>query len=224
MTLTVTNPEGTSSSLVHYVQVIDAPLAASLRDRTVVVDQTVGFHPFALGTFPPDVATLQGTWAWGDGTQSAGLNVTHMYGRPGSYYVSLTLTDGDGNQITVGATVRVVDSVPLVSLPYGGYTTYGENHTAYFRATTLGSLADELYGGNAFQYQWTFGDLTPGLSATSGVVDTAGHVYTVVGNPVLKVNVTTPFGTTGSANVTVRSVPDSDGDGIPNLYAQAVMH
>jgi len=224
VTLTVTNPEGTSSSVVDYESVIDAPLAASLRDRTVVVDQTVGFHPFALGTFPPDVATLRGEWSWGDGSFSSGLNVTHMYGRPGSYYVLLTLTDEDGNSLSVGATVQVVDSVPTVSLPYGGYTTYGENHTAYFRATTLGSLADELYGGDAFQYQWTFGDGTPGLTGTGGVTDTVGHVYTVEGNPRLQVNVTTPFGTTGSANVTLISVPDSDGDGIPNLYAQAVMH
>ena len=224
VTLTVTNPEGTSSTLVQYVGVVDAPLAASLSNRTVVVDQTVGFHPFALGTFPPDVATLRGSWQWGDGTRSTGLNVTHMYGLPGTYYVLLTLTDEDGNQVAVGATIRVVDSVPLVSLPYGGYTTYGENHTATFRATTLGSLADELYGGNTFQYQWTFGDLTPGVTQTGGVTDTVGHVYAVEGNPVLQVNVTTPFGATGSANVSLLSVPDSDGDGIPNLYAQAVMH
>ncbi len=224
VTLTVTNPEGTSSTLVQYVGVVDAPLAASLSNRTVVVDQTVGFHPFALGTFPPDVATLRGSWQWGDGTRSTGLNVTHMYGLPGTYYVLLTLTDQDGNQVAVGATIRVVDSVPLVSLPYGGFTTYGENHTATFRATTLGSLADELYGGNTFQYQWTFGDLTPGVTETGGLTGTVGHVYTVEGNPVLQVNVTTPFGTTGSAKVTLISVPDSDGDGIPNLYAQAVMH
>ena len=225
VTLTVTDEEGASSSLTQWVTITDQVPTVSISNRTVYVDTFSATTPTVVTASPGDLPLLKAVWSWGDGTTSSGLESGHTYLKPGTYPVHVTVTDPDGNSGSSNTAYFTVKDLPLVvSLPYAGATVYGENHTAPFTATVLGSLADEAFGSSGFHYLWGFGDQSPPTAASSGLTDTVGHVYTVEGNPVLSVSVTSPYGSTGSAQATLILVPDSDGDGIPNLYAQAVLH
>ena len=55
-------------------------------------------------------------WVFGDGTTASGPNVSHTYAKPGSYAVTLTVTDAVGNATTRTATTAVVAPVPAISV------------------------------------------------------------------------------------------------------------
>ena len=56
-------------------------------------------------------------WDFGDGTQGTGRQLTHRYSAPGSYNVTLTLTDSDGTMAGTSRVVVVTEPPSVVSLP-----------------------------------------------------------------------------------------------------------
>ena len=64
---------------------------------------TVGFDGTASSD--PDGTVSSYAWAFGDGTTGTGANPTHTYADPGTYDVTLTVTDDDG--ATASATQQV---------------------------------------------------------------------------------------------------------------------
>lgn len=221
--LTVTDDEGLSASVTEPVSVAALPTYASLPARTVTVDELATFAPtFPSGVdgAPTDNATMTGTWNWGDMSgPSYGLTAAHTYLSVGTFHQTLTLMTEDGTVDTLTATVTVVDQPLTVSLPYDGFTVYGENHTVPFTATVLGSAADEAAGPNAFTYYWNYGDGVSAGPVTGGLSDTAFHTYTSAGNANISVIVEGPNGTTGNASASLILVPNWDGDGVPDMYA-----
>ncbi len=226
VTLTVTDEEGATASITETIGIEDQTPTATLADRTVTVDEFVRFSPTTAIASPADTPLLRGTWGWGDGSpSSSGFSAGHTYLEPGSYAQTLVVTNPDGTYSAMAtATITVVDQPVFVALPYNGFAVYGENHTASFTATALGSLADRQYGGDRWTFAWSFGD--GGVQTDTGqpATDTAGHVYAMPGNPTLGVTVTSPFQSMGNASSTLTSVPDSDGDGLPNVYEQLITH
>lgn len=53
-------------------------------------------------------------WSFGDGTSATGDTVTHIFGLPGTFTVSVTAVDRAGNASTRAAPVSIVDSTPPV--------------------------------------------------------------------------------------------------------------
>ena len=94
VSLTVTDDLGDSASAQMVVALARAPMA--------------GFSHTAEGlsvSFTDESADTDGTlvewyWQFGDGSSSNAANPTHTYAAPGSYPVSLTVTDDDGATAT----------------------------------------------------------------------------------------------------------------------------
>ena len=115
VTLTVTNTDGTTASATT-TAVITAPgtLAAIFTSpSTGNVSQILTFD--GSTSTAPGTDTLTYTWGFGDGTMGSGVTVTHAYTAPGSYTVSLTVTDG-ANQASTTNGVTITQPVGLTIL------------------------------------------------------------------------------------------------------------
>jgi PKD repeat protein len=72
----------------------------------------------------PDGTLVDWAWAFGDGGTSANQHPSHAYASPGTYSVSLTVTDDDGATGVVGKNVTVAAG-SAISLAADGYKVRG---------------------------------------------------------------------------------------------------
>jgi PKD repeat protein len=109
-----------SDTITVTVRDTQAPVARGGGDRTVDEDQPVFFDASAS---TDNVAIDSFAWNFGDGNVSTDAAVTHIYERPGTYTVTLTVTDTSGNVATsqMTATVREVSptSNDLLAMIHG---------------------------------------------------------------------------------------------------------
>lgn len=143
-TITVTSP-GPTAAFAAYPQSGRAPLA-------------VQFIDYSTG------AALR-SWDFGDGATSTQQNPTHTYNRPGSYTVSLTVTDDAGHTDTATKWNYILTTAPP-TVDFTADVTSGDKPLAVaFTANTT----------EATSWRWSFGD---GGSSTER---NATHVYTTPG-------------------------------------------
>lgn len=139
------------------------------------------------------------TWNFGDGntltTTKAGV-VSHTYSDPGTYYVSLTVTDASG----CTSSTYSVSHMVVVNGPKAAFTTYGTD----FHLNTAVQFYNNTNYFNSYntQYQWDFGD---GHTSTEfNPVNT----YTKPGNYTIRLitkNPDTGCGDTAFQKITVKN-------------------
>ncbi len=102
--LTVTAPDGQTSTASHQITVKADPTAAfgAQQDANSL---TVAFTDASVPA-PGDAVTAW-AWAFGDGSGSAAANPIHTYAAPGTYAVSLVATDSDGQTSASSRTIAV---------------------------------------------------------------------------------------------------------------------
>jgi PKD repeat protein len=151
-TLTVTDATGrTAAASLFTVSVSPGPLMAA-----VVATPAAGDAPLvttltgsATGGRPPFIYT----WDLGDGTSSTLQSPSHTYSAPGSYTVSLTISDGDG-QSALAATHLIV--YPALKVSVSATPTSGTAPLPVsFTASVTGGLAP-------YSVSWEFGDTVTG--------------------------------------------------------------
>jgi PKD repeat protein/uncharacterized protein YraI len=142
---------------------------------------------------PVDQAGLSYRWEFGDGTTANGPLVSHSYAQAGNYTARLIVSDKDGAQVAVSATVQVngVNQAPVAVI--SGPTTGQVGVNLTFSG---GSSRDN--DGSIIGYAWNFGD---GVTA-SGV--NASHSYAQAGSYEVSLTVTDNGGLTGSSVFTVQ--------------------
>lgn len=103
--LTVTDNRGGTDTVTHDVTVTvnQGPTAEFASE---VVDQIVSFD--AGDSTDPDGSVESYAWNFGDGTGGTGKTTEHPYAAPGSYTVTLTVTDDDGATDSVTHPVTAV--------------------------------------------------------------------------------------------------------------------
>lgn len=133
-------------------------------------------------------------WNFGDGGTSTIQNPTHLFNAPGSYAISLTLTDGCGNDTTVYNTMNVVTNLPIntsismdnipTEICVGDAFTYSLNNASQYQ--------------NSGSITWNFGDGTTSTNfqgyhsyASAGVYNVQCTITNACGNDTtINMNVT----------------------------------
>lgn len=172
------------------VVVLPSPTAQFTLDDDAACDSlTVAFTNTSFGG-------SQHSWDFGDGTAS---NVAspppHFYGSPGSYAVSLTVTNGQGCTATANELVNIYEP-PLVQI---GAQNVCEGSIAQFADLT--SLPP---GNQAISWAWDLGD------GTTSDLQSPQHLYAGGGSYDVTLTVTTAHCSgTGQQQVTVEPGPQA---------------
>ena len=119
---------------------------------------TVGAKPLPVqfngaGSTDPNGDTLTYKWDFKDGTpQSTAANPSHSFASAGTYDVTLTVTDPNGNTDTTTVPVSVFDSppTPTISSPVVG-SKYRDGNTVQLQ----GSASDAQDPSNVLELTWT---------------------------------------------------------------------
>jgi len=197
-TVTVTDGSGCSASATVTVSDIPGPLAGFS-----ATDACTG-APITFSNTSSGQSALTSAWVFGDGGLSNQGNPTHTYGGPGSYTVTLTVTDAAG---CTAQTTRTVTVHPQPDVDYSASPLEG-----CVPVTTTFTNNIPPPGGTCL---WNFGD---GNSSTdcNGPV----HTYTRPGCYDVTLTVTSQAGCTNQLTnnrlVCVTAIPDADFGMVPS--------
>jgi PKD repeat protein len=118
-------------------------------------------------------------WTFGDGSQSTGQVVDHVYGESGSYQASVTVTDSVGDTTTSGdISILVFDllTVSLTASPTGGAAPLSVDFTPSASGGDCNYTYTYAYGDGSTGTDAHHTYSTPGTyAATVTVADGAGH-------------------------------------------------
>lgn len=143
-------------------------------------------------------------WDFGDGATASGLAAVHAYAAPGSYVVTLTVTDDTGRVGTAARTLAV--STPPLFPPVVAFQGGCDELDCGFD----GSFSRDL-DGVIVSYAWSFGD------GSTGSGRTVTHAYPAPGTYAVTLTVTDDDGLSSSqtlnqtAWITRAHVGDLDG-------------
>ncbi len=157
------------------------------------VDDTVWVD--ASGSYDLDGVIVSYFWNWGDGTTGEGVNATHTY-IPGTYTLTLTVTDNDGQTGTVSHFITWDGWPPLPVAHFQLAIESSDWDTVHADGSTSYSP-----NGPIVSYAWDFGD---GYTAT-GV--TADHTYASTGSFLITLTITDSIGLQDSVQGWVQISP-----------------
>lgn len=214
-----------AGTYVATLVVSDNKGATGTATRTIVVSRPPNISPVAnvtaspptgnapllvtlssVGSTDPDGAISSYAWNFGNGATSASPSPTAVYNAPGSYTVTLTVTDNDGASAVKSITVvvnppNVLPTAVIIAAPLSGSTPLTVNVNGASSTDSDGSIVS---------YDWTFGN---GQTATG---PTASVTYTISGSYQIRLTVTDNRGGTRSTTTTVVA-------GSPNIRPVAVI-
>ena len=124
--LVVTDDQGATASVIDRIAVRSvAPIAAFALSATNNAQE----RQFAAqDSRDPDGAIVAYDWSFGDGTTASGVNPLHRFPAPGTYTVTLKVTDSSGETASTTQSVAVVLSPPTATLDAGAADCAGERH------------------------------------------------------------------------------------------------
>jgi PKD repeat protein len=207
ITLTATNSIGLSGQTTGPVGVDELPTAAfALTPASPVPGAAVSFNAGAAND--PDGSIASYSWTFGDGTGATSPTpvTSHAYAAPGSYPVTLTVTDSDGQSASSTVAVNVYTS-PSAAFTAGPQAPLAGSPVSF----DAGASVEPNPGATITGYAWSFGDGATG----TGVSPT--HTFARSGTYTVTLTTTDSLGLTAtdSQSVTVDAPP------VPALAAPA---
>jgi len=191
-TLTVTDNESFTGTTYRHIVVRAPPIASfTATPNSTVVGASVTFD--ASASRDPDGTVVSYHWEFGDSTNGSRAITTHPYAIPGTYNVTLNVTDNNSLNGTAYHDV-VVQPAPLGPQPPVADFTASPSRVNPGALVTFNASASFDPDGTIVSYTWEFGDSTGG----TGVVAT--HAYANPG--IFTVNLTVVDNQTLSSNAT----------------------
>ncbi len=178
VTLTVSTANGCSSTLVKTVTITAAPYVEFTYDNSCVSSSTQ-FTPSTSINFA-NVASWN--WSFGNGATSSVPNPTYTYTTPGTYIVTLTITNNEGCQSSISHSITIV---PAPVANFSTSTPACSQQQVYFTNQSSAPL------GYIMRWEYNFGDGTtmvvnypanPNVSHTYSTYGTFNVSLTVVTN------------------------------------------
>ncbi len=187
VTLLVNDGKKVSNSLVqtaHQITVNDPPVAVAGKDIAVSPGKEVTFDGSGSHDYDGQIQAYH--WAFGDGTEARGEQVTHTFAKTGLYTTVLTVTDNaQGNCTSSTDTVLVkVNTPPEIEVGQREREAFagGANDAILFDAS-----ASTDPDGDPLTFLWEFGD------GSSGSGPKVRHAFAQAG--VYRVKLTVDDGT-----------------------------
>ncbi len=149
---------------------------------------------------PPGRTIARYDWEFGEATVGSGVKTTKAYAISGTYLVTLTVTDSQGQQ---GRSSQPINVRPVSNPTVAAFTVSPVSPEVNQQVTFNASASTPAPGRTIVSYDWDFGD----QSVAAGNRPT--HVYTRAGVYIATLVVTDSQGqkTTASQPVTVRAAP-----------------
>ena len=177
------------SDTFHRITVDAYPVPDAGDDETVDLNPTTNSAEVTFNgsrSYDPDGNTIQ-TYTWDFGDDSTPVTVatnptSHAYTAAGSYTVSFTVTDDEGESASYSITVSV--KAPPVADAGSDKEVELDSTTDSVRVTFDGSGSYDPDGG-ALTYAWDFGDGSPAGSGAE-----PSHTYTAKGSYTVTLTVT----------------------------------
>ncbi len=219
VSLTVTDERDNEVTADQEITVADAVPEAGFTwsPNEPEAGQTVTFTDVSTDA---EAGTLAHEWSFGDGATSTAGNPDHVYDAPGTYAVTLNVTDDADQTDTITQQITVVEATdedettddtdeqdddsedqaddgnqdPVAEIAYSPEAPV-EGETITFRDASTDA------DGEIVSYSWTFGD------AVSEETRVANHTYTEEGEYTVTLTVTDDQGATDTASLTVEVLP-----------------
>jgi PKD repeat protein len=179
------------------------PTAAFSFSPTSVAAKSAVIFDASASTPGNGSASITGyAWTFGDGGSASGRTATHTFGDPGTFNVTLTVTNDRGLTASTSQAVTVSGgNGPTPAFTFSP-TEPRINEAVFFNGATSTAGA----GHTITSYRWDFGDGATGTGVTTS------HTYAVAGSYTVSLTVTDEAGQSATSGGT--SVPI--GSGNPN--------
>ncbi|UCE36335.1 MAG: PKD domain-containing protein [Thermoplasmata archaeon] len=184
MVVTVHNVAPTADIVLNYLPASSSP------PNTVYMDDVILFDAIYSDT-PSDLPGLIIKWDFGDDTIGFGAHIHHAYTAPGTFLVTLTVFDEDGDFGSATEIITVKNVIPEAVVTFSQIAF--EDEVVYLSGYGHDSPSDM----DTLTYSWDFGDGTTGMG--KDVI----HVYTDEGIYTVTLTVTDIHGGSGSSTITV---------------------
>ncbi|MDX1612015.1 MAG: PKD domain-containing protein, partial [Candidatus Thermoplasmatota archaeon] len=196
ITLTVTDDRGAIDTATRTLTVDDTNQAPTAAFTPTCTYLTCNLD--ATGSEDPEGALTGYDWALGDGATTTGETASYTYAAPGTYTVTLTVTDAEGatDTATEQVTVDTANSPPTASF----------THACTDLSCDFDASSSSDPDGTIASYAWTLGD---GATATGATPAT--HTYPTWGSYTVTLTVTDDDGATSQASAQVTVGPEDPG-------------
>jgi PKD repeat protein len=164
VTLTVTDTVGCSNSIAHVIYVPEIPMAFYSSNAPVCLNNPMCFTDLSSVPSPPFGFINMWVWDFGDGTPTDTIhfpnnpNVCHTYLNPGTYLVTLYVTDNSG------FTDSYSHDQTVLPLPIANFFASTGCQGALIQFT---DASFPNGGGNIISWDWNFGDPLSGANNLS---------------------------------------------------------
>ncbi|RLF59258.1 MAG: hypothetical protein DRN27_03200, partial [Thermoplasmata archaeon] len=189
VTLTITDNDMATNSTTKIVPVSNLPPIAnfSYNPNNPTSLDLISFND---SSYDSDGTIVSWYWNFGDGNTSTSQNTTHSYADNGTYLVSLTVTDDDGDNDTITKQVSLANIIPIVNFSYLPTTP---------TTADLITFNDSSYDsdGTIVSWYWDFDD---GNTSTS---QNTTHSYADNGTYLVSLTVTDDD---GASNSTIKPI------------------
>ena len=210
MTLAVRDNEGWGNNTTKSIAVLNVPPIINISFTPIHpdIDEIVEFN--STGSIDPDGTIVSWNWSFGDGNTSHQQNPSHVYSVPGTYFVSLNITDDDGDfgkaEMAISVARESPNNTPIVEI------IANPTHGVSPLNVSFEGILNNTNGNMDVQYFWNFGDGNTSLESNPI------HVFVSPGNYTVTLSIIVDNGITVTDSIVImveseiNPFPDADSD------------